>query len=267
VTEPRVRTEIEGPIAHVWLNRPDKLNGIELDMLPGLLYAAAAIRRNRDVRVVILQGAGESFCAGLDFAAAGKKPSRVVRFFVPNPFRGTNLFQQALWTWRELPVPVIAVTRGHVFGGGFQLAVAADFRFTTPDCQWSILEAKWGLVPDMSGTVPLSELVPADVAKRLVMTGEVFSGQQAADYGLATGVADDPMKPAMELVDALIARSPDSVSASKKLLNRSRRGGLRGAFRRERRYQLRMFRSPNTKVARKAGMTKTEPNFGPRRFR
>ena len=79
MTEPRVRTEIEGQIAHVWLNRPDKLNGIELDMLQGLLDAAAAIKRNRDVRVVILQGAGESFCAGLDFAAAGKKPSRVVR--------------------------------------------------------------------------------------------------------------------------------------------------------------------------------------------
>ena len=92
---------------------------------------------------------------------------------MPNPLRGTNRFQQALWAWRELPVPVIAVTRGHVFGAGIQLALAADFRFTTPDCQWSVLEAKWGLVPDMSGTVPLAELTTADVAKRLVMTGEV----------------------------------------------------------------------------------------------
>ena len=74
------------------------------------------------------------------------------------------------------------------------------------------------------------------------------------------------MKPALELVDALLARSPDSVSASKKLLNRSRRGGLRGAFGRERRYQLRMFRSPNTKIARKAGMERSEPEFQPRTF-
>ena len=267
MTEPMVITEIDGPIAYVWLNRPDKLNGIVLETLEGLLVAAAEIRRNRDVRVVVLQGKGNSFCAGLDFAEAGKSSkARLARFFIPNPLRGTNVFQQSLWAWRELPVPVIAVTRGHVFGGGIQLALAADFRFTTPDCQWSVLEAKWGLVPDMSGTVPLTELTTADVAKRLVLTGEVFSGDQAVAYGLATGVAEDPMKPALELIDALMARSPDSVSASKKLLNRSRRGGLRGAFARERRYQLRMFRSPNTAVARKAGMAKTEPKFRPRTF-
>ncbi len=267
MSEQPVLTEIDGPVAHVRLNRPDKLNGLTLEVLEGLVDAAAAIRRNRDVRVVLLQGEGPSFCAGLDFAEAGKSSKlRLARFFLPNPLRGTNLFQRANWAWRELPVPVIAVTRGHVFGGGIQLALAADFRFTTPDCQWSVLEAKWGLVPDMSGTVPLAELTTADVAKRLTMTGEVFSGEQAVEYGIASDVAEDPMKPALELVDALLARSPDSVSASKKLLNRSRRGGLRGAFGRERRYQLRMFRSPNTKIARKAGMERSEPEFRPRTF-
>ena len=267
MTEPRVLTEIDGPVAYVWLNRPDKLNGVELDMLQGLLDAAAEIRRNRDVRAVVLQGKGDSFCAGLDFAAAGKSSkARIAQFFLANPLLGTNRFQRALWAWRELPVPVIAVTRGHVFGAGIQLALAADFRFTTPDCQWSVLEAKWGLVPDMSGTVPLAELTTADIAKRLVMTGEVFSGEQAVEYGLATGSSDDPIKPALELIDALVARSPDSVAASKRLLNRSRRGGLRAAFRRERRYQLRMFLSANTKAARRAGMSGSEPDFGPRTF-
>ena len=267
MTEPRVLTEIDGPVAHVWLNRPDKLNGVDLGLLQGLLDAAAEIRRNRDVRVVVLQGKGDSFCAGLDFAEVGQSSKvSLARFFISNPLRGTNLFQQSLWAWRELPVPVIAVTRGHVFGAGIQLALAADFRFTTPDAQWSILEAKWGLVPDMSGTVPLSELTTADVAKRLTMTGEVFSGEQAVAYGLASGSAEDPMKPALELVDALLARSPDSVSASKKLLNRSRRGGLRGAFARERRYQFQMLRSANAKIARAAGMKRTEPEFKPRTF-
>ena len=172
MTEQRVLTEIDGPVAYVWLNRADKLNGVDVDMLQGLLDAAAAIRRNRDLRVVVIQGKGDSFCAGLDFAQAGKtSKARLARFFIPNPLRGTNLFQQSLWAWRELPIPVVAVTRGHVFGAGIQLALAADFRFTTPDCQWSVLEAKWGLVPDMSGTVSLAELTTADVAKRLVMTG------------------------------------------------------------------------------------------------
>lgn len=266
MAEPHVVTEIEGPIARVWLNRPDKLNGITFDLLQGLMDAAERIEADPNVRAVLLEGRGPSFCAGLDFAAVMGDRKKVTRWFLPNPLKGTNRFQRPLWVWRELSVPVVAVTRGHVFGGGIQLALAADFRFTTPDCQWSVLEAKWGLVPDMSGTVPLSELVGADLAKRLVLTGEVFSGEQAAEYGLASGVADDPTKPALELIDQIIARSPDSVAASKKLLNQTRRGSVRRAFALERRFQSAMFKAPNTAIARKAGAARTEPEFGPRTF-
>lgn len=266
MTSAAVTTRIEGHLAYVSLNRPEKLNGVDFEVLDGLLEAAAGLRRNRDVRAVVLQGEGSSFCAGLDFATVSPQRKKVAAFFLTPPWRATNGFQQALWAWRELPVPVIAVTRGHVFGAGIQLALAADFRFTTPDAQWSVLEAKWGLVPDMSGTVPLVELVGADVAKRLAMTGEVLSGSEAVEIGLASGVADDPLKPALELVDAIVARSPDSVAATKKLLNDVRLGGLRSAFRRERVYQLRMFRSPNTAIARRAGMKRETPEFGPRTF-
>jgi enoyl-CoA hydratase/carnithine racemase len=266
MTSSAVTVHREGPVAHVVLNRPEKLNGVDFEVLQGLLDAAETVRRDREVRAVVLRGAGDSFCAGLDFASVGPQKAKVARFFLTLPWRATNGFQQALWAWRELPVPVIAVTHGHVFGAGIQLALAADFRFTTPDAQWSVLEAKWGLVPDMSGTVPLVELVGADVAKRLAMTGEVVPGSEAVTLGLASGVADDPMKPAMELVDAIVARSPDSVAATKKLLNQVRLGGLRAAFRRERLYQLAMFRSPNTAIARKAGMKREQPEFGPRRF-
>ncbi len=266
MAEAHVVTEIEGPIAHVWLNRPDKLNGITFDLLEGLLDAANRIEADPNVRAVLLEGRGSSFCAGLDFGQVMTDKKKVARFFLANPFTGMNKFQSPLWAWRNLSVPVIAVTRGHVFGGGIQLALAADFRFTTPDCQWSILEAKWGLVPDMSGTVPLAELVGADLAKRLVMTGEVFSGEQAAEYGIASGVADDPTKPALELVDQLLARSPDSVAASKRLMNETRGASVRRAFALERKYQRAMFKSPNTAIARKAGMAKTEPEFEQRHF-
>jgi len=266
MAEPHVVTEIEGPLARVWLNRPDKLNGITFDLLDGLVAAADRIGSDPNVRAVLMEGRGPSFCAGLDFGEVMTDKKRVARYFVPNPFRGTNRFQRPLLVWRQLPVPVIAVTRGHVFGGGIQLALAADFRFTTPDCQWSILEAKWGLVPDMSGTVPLAELVGADLAKRLVMTGEIFSGERAVEYGIASGVADDPVKPALELVDQLSARSPDSVAASKRLLNETRRGSVRHALAIERRLQRAMFASPNTAIAREAGLARTEPRFGPRTF-
>lgn len=268
MSEPRVITEIDGPIARVWLNRPDKLNGLDIDLLEQLTVAARSLRANTAVRVVVIEGRGDSFCAGLDFAAAAKEPKlRIVKFALPNPFRGTNGFQECFWAWRNLPMPVIAITRGHVFGGGIQLALACDFRFSTPDCQWSVLEAKWGLVPDMSGTVSLVELVGADVAKRLTMTGEIISGEQAHAYGLVTGVDAHPDKLAQELIDAIIARSPDSVAASKRLLNLVQRGSVRSAFARERWSQLAMFRTKNAAIARKAGMKGETPEFGPRVFK
>lgn len=263
----RVLVDIDGPIAYVWLNRPDKLNGVDLDMLADLLAAAKKIRANRELRAVIIQGKGDAFCAGLDFGSAMKDPKRIVRFFVPNPLKGTNLFQQANWAWRELPIPVIAVTHGRCYGAGLQLALAADFRFTTPDCEWSVLEAKWGLVPDMSGTVPLGEVVAPDVAKQLTMTGEIVTGKQAEKIGLVTGSSADPLKQALLLVEKISTRSPDSVAATKKLLNQTRRSRPRRAFHLERALQLGMFLTKNAGIARKANFAKEEPRFLPRTFK
>jgi enoyl-CoA hydratase/carnithine racemase len=265
MSEPRVLTEIDGPIAYVTLNRPDKLNGVDLDMIDELIAAATTLRRNRDIRAVVLQGNGRSFCAGLDFGAAFKDKKRVARYFFAGP-RAVNRFQRVNQVWRELPVPVIAVVQGHCYGAGLQLAACADFRFTTPDATWSILEAKWGLVPDMAGTVPFSELLPADVAMRLAMTGEQLSGERAVELGLATEASADPLQAARALVDQICERSPDAVAATKRLVYGTRRGSLRGVYRLERQLQARMFKARNTTIARKAGAAKEQPQFGPRTF-
>lgn len=265
MTEPRVLTEIDGQIAYVTLNRPDKLNGIDLLTIDELIAAATSLTGNRDIRAVVLQGKGRSFCAGLDFGAAFADKKKVARFFLAGP-RSVNRFQRVNQVWRELPVPVIAVIQGHCYGAGLQLVSCADFRFTTPDATWSILEAKWGLVPDMAGTVPFSELLPADVAMRLSMTGEQFSGERAAELGLATEVSDDPLKAALALVDQIAERSPDSVAATKRLVYGTRRGTARQAYRLERKLQKIMFGSRNTTIARKAGTAKETPVFGPRTF-
>lgn len=265
MTEPRVLTEIDGPIAYVTLNRPDKLNGVDLDTIDELIAAATTLRSNREIRAIVLQGKGRSFCAGLDFGAAFKDKKRVARYFFAGP-RLVNRFQRVNQVWRELPVPVIAVVQGHCYGAGLQLAACADFRFTTPDATWSILEAKWGLVPDMAGTVPFSELLPADVAMRLAMTGEQFSGERAVELGLATEASADPLQAARELVDLIAERSPDAVAATKRLVYGTRRGSLRTVYRLERHLQARMFKARNTTIARKAGMAKQAPEFGPRTF-
>lgn len=257
----RVSTEFRDDVAHVTMTRPDKLNGLDLEMLRGLVEAARVIRRRRDVRAVVLRGAGDAFSAGLDFASVGKQPVQLVRAFLRAPGSATNLFQEACWAWRKLPVPVIAVVHGRCYGGGLQLALAADFRVTTPDCEFSVLEAKWGLVPDMTATVTLRELVGMDLAKRLTMTGEAFTGRRAAELGIATSVSEAPLEAADELVAELVTRSPDSVAATKALFHRTRHVSPRRAFRIESRIQRQLMMRPNHKIARAAGMAKELPRF------
>lgn len=265
MTEPRVLTEIDDQIAYVWLNRPDKLNGVDLELIEELIAAAESLKANREIRAVVLQGKGRSFCAGLDFGAAFKDRKKVARFFIAGP-RLVNKFQKVTTIWRELPVPVIAVVHGHCYGAGVQLAAGADFRFTTPDATWSILEAKWGLVPDMGGTVPFGDLMKADDVMRLSMTGEQITGARAAELGLASEVSDDPLTAALVLVEAIAERSPDSVAATKQLVYANRRGSLRAALRLERRLQAKMFKSVNTKIAREAATAKQPASYKPRTF-
>lgn len=117
-----------------------------------------------------------------------------------------NLAQDTAYLWRELPVPVIAALHGMCFGGGMQIALGADFRFATPDCKLSIMETKWGIIPDMSASITLRELVPIDVAKELTMTARVISGVEAAQLGLVTRCAEDPIEEANKLAKEIVNR-------------------------------------------------------------
>ena len=262
----RVKTELRDGVAYVTLNRADKFNGLDWDMLQGLVAAARAVRQDRSVRAVILQGAGPAFCAGLDFGSFSKTPVRMIRGFLKYGVKSTNLFQEACWCWRELPVPVLVVLHGRCYGGGMQIALAADFRFATPDCELSILEAKWGLIPDMTGTVTLRELVPIDVAKRLTMTGVMFSGTEAKAMNLVTEVAEDPLAAAEALVAQLKARSPDSVAATKSLFQQTWAVSVNAAFAIESRIQRILIMGRNHKIARTANFKKVAPEFVDRSF-
>jgi enoyl-CoA hydratase/carnithine racemase len=262
-----VAHEVHDGIAHVRLTRADKLNALTLQTLDELVATAHELRRDRTLRAVVLSGDGESFCAGLDFASVMKSPAGIVKAFVPLPWRGTNTFQEACWAWRRLPVPVIAAVEGHCYGGGLQLALAADFRVAAPDSEWSVLEARWGLIPDMTGVRTLSELVGIDTAKRLTMTAQMLSGKEAADLGLVTELAADPVAAATELAHEIAGRSPDSVAAAKRLFNRSWSASPRATFARERLEQLVLLASANTKAAREAAFRKASPVFGRRTLR
>lgn len=250
----RVTFDGAGPIAQVRLSRPDKLNGLDLPMLRELVDVARRIERDKSVRAVVLSGEGEAFSAGLDFGSVAKQPAAVARAFAKVPrLQKLNLFQRACWAWRELPVPVVAALHGRCYGGGLQLALACDFRVSTPTCELSVMEAKWGLVPDMTGSVTLRELVPIDVAKRLTMTAEVFSGERALRLGLVTELADDPLPAAEDLAREVSARSPDAVASTKRLFHKSWTASERKAFWVETREQARLLRTENHRRARKSG--------------
>jgi enoyl-CoA hydratase/carnithine racemase len=257
----RVEHTSVGPIAHVQLNRPDKHNALTLPLLAGLTRAAKQAAKDRTLRAVIISGAGKSFSAGLDFGSLAGKQKSILRTFVPNLLQGSNGFQNPAWHWRRVPVPVIAVVHGHCYGGGLQIALGADFRFATPDADFSILEAKWGLIPDMSASAALSQLTGIDTAKRLTMTGEMFSAAHAKEIGLVTGVADDPHAEAHALIEKIAARSPDSVASTKKLFEKTWSRSPRFSFPVEQVLQLRLLRSKNHAIARKAGMSRETPVF------
>jgi enoyl-CoA hydratase/carnithine racemase len=258
----RLLLDVRDGVAHVTLNRGAKYNGLDMPMLHALAAMPARIAADRDIRVVVLAGDGPAFCAGLDFASVGKASAfTMARSFLKVPGQPTNLFQRACWAWRELPVPVVAVLHGHCFGGGLQLALAADFRFATPDCELSVLEGKWGLIPDMTGSVTLRELVGMDVAKRLTMTAETIDGRQALEYGLVTGVSDEPLKEAEALAGQLIARSPDAIALTKRLFHRTWTQSPRWAFWNETVLQARLMAGANHKIARKAGLMREIPAY------
>lgn len=227
-------------IADVRLDRPDKLNALSLDMLRTLRDTARALRREPGLRAVVVSGNGRSFCAGLDLASAARRPGAVARAFVPSP-RGTNLFQEACWAWRRLPVPVVAAVHGHVIGAGVQIALAADLRVTAPDARWSVKEVARGLVPDMSGIRALTQLVGIETAKRLTLTAEEVTGADAARLGLAGTVADAPREEAFTLAARVAAHRPEAVAAAKRLLDRHWSAGDRRTFGAERRAQLRLL--------------------------
>jgi len=251
-------------IAQVRLARPDKLNALTLPLLDELISTARTLGRDRTLRAIVLAGEGDSFCAGLDFASTLKRPADVAKAFTPRPWRGTNVFQEAAWAWRRVPVPVIAAVHGHCLGGGVQIALGADFRFATPDSTWSVLEGKWGIIPDMSGVQALSELVGIDTAKRLTMTAEMLSGKQAHDLGLVTELDPDPVAAATAFAQRLAERSPDALAAAKRIFDDTWHRSARRTFARERIEQAFLLFAANTKIARKAALEKVAPAYKPR---
>ncbi len=245
-----VKVSIENRIATVSLNRPEKLNGLNYPVFKDFLACAKQLKKDKSLRVIILKGEGESFTAGLDFGEMMKSYSNIAKLFLKLPFiTKANDFQRMSQVWRDMPIPVIAVIHGHCFGGGMQIAMGADFRFSTEDAQLSIMEMKWGLIPDMGIMSIISAHVRQDIAKELIMTGRIFSGVQAQEYGLVMRACSNPMAAALELAERLASQSPTAVSAAKRLCHNTWHKSQRQALFWERWIQTGVLGRANQRIA------------------
>jgi enoyl-CoA hydratase/carnithine racemase len=258
MTSERVSIQVADGIADVRLNRPDKLNALDLAMFTALSEAPAAIAARDDVRAVVLSGNGRAFCAGIDLAALGGQPLDDIQ---ARTHGVANLFQSAAWGWRELAVPVIAAIHGFAFGGGLQIALGADIRVVTPDARLAVMEARWGLVPDMGGIALLRGLVRDDVARDLTYTARQVSGTEALALGLATRVADDARGAATELAAQIAANSPRSVRSAKRLFGFAQDAGAAEILLAESREQEKLLAGPDVAEILAAHADKRAPRF------
>jgi enoyl-CoA hydratase/carnithine racemase len=255
----RVTIAITEGVADVRFNRADKLNALDAAQMNAIAAAIEQLANMKGLRCVVLSGEGRGFCAGVDLDYLA---GNVASLSLTERTHGiANLVQQIAFGWRTLPVPVIAAVHGVVVGGGFQIMLGADVRIAAPDTQLSLLEARWGLVPDMGGIALLRGLVRDDVARELTYTARKFGAEEAAALGLITRIAFDPYTEAMTLARQIAATSPDAVRAAKRLFNLAADAPTIDILLAEAREQEVLLASANHKETLRAAAEKRAPVF------
>jgi enoyl-CoA hydratase/carnithine racemase len=261
MTEQRVKVDIADHVATVTLTRPDKHNALDIPMFAAIIDAAEQVAAEPGVRAVVVHGEGKSFCSGLDIAgvmANGGVEGMLDRLNGDAP----NWFQRPAYDWiRLVPVPVIAAIHGNCLGGGLQIALGADIRIATPDARLSVMEVKWGLIPDMSISRTLPRLVGIDVAKELTYTGRIFSGLEGLQLGVVTRLDEDPLIAARALATEIASKSPDAVRGAKRLFDEAWNEPPADSLALEASIQRTLLGSPNQLAAVTAGITKQPAEF------
>jgi enoyl-CoA hydratase/carnithine racemase len=265
MNDQRVSLEIKDSIAWVHLDRPNKRNALDLRMFRAIDRVSKRLRKDREIRAVIVQGRGEDFCSGLDVKSIMQDRSSMLSLLFKWLPGQANLAQRVSVNWRSIPVPVIMVIQGRCWGGGLQIALGADFRFVHTDASLSVMEGKWGLIPDMGGNLVLREILSKDTALRLAMTAEEIDAKNALDLGLVTHVSEAPLEHALKLVANISDRSPDAVAAVKKLYHRTWYKPDWLMLARESWYQVRIILGKNQRVAvRRQVDDGKKPGYHPR---
>jgi len=258
----RLKVNIEGHVADVMLNRPEKYNALDLQMFEALNEAADNLSKERSVRAIVLHGAGDHFCAGIDVSVLTDPDVSIdASMLAPIAPSAANLFQRAAYGWRELKVPVICALRGTTFGGGLQVALGADLRYSAADGQFSIMESKWGIIPDMAISATARHVVRPDHLKELAWSARIFDAAEARDLGIITAIQDDPLAAAHKVAQACAAKSPEAIRGIKKLVNEAWHLSEPEALALEAKLQLGLLGAPNQAEAVLANLEKRPPKF------
>lgn len=257
-----VTLSVDGHIAQVTLNRPDKHNAVNLEMFDALGNVAQQLAGNESLRAVVLHGAGPNFCAGIDIEIFRRDELVIdAQSMAPVEPSPANRFQRAAYAWRELPVPVICAITGVAFGAGLQIALGADLRYASADASLSIMEIKWGLIPDMAISTTMRGLLPVDRVKELAWSGRVVDADEALQLGLVTAIHDDPLAAAMHYANSICAKSPDAIQSMKRLCNSAWQMSESEALRLEAELQLGVLGEENQLEAVMANVEKRVPEF------
>jgi enoyl-CoA hydratase/carnithine racemase len=258
----KISVDAKAHIADVVLNRADKLNALDINMFSALGEAADSIASDNSVRAVVLRGAGGNFCAGIDLSVLTDS-SLDFQSALASPLdpSAANLFQRAAYAWRELPIPVVCAVEGVAFGAGLQIALGADIRYAAPDARLSIMEAKWGLIPDMGISTTLRNLVAPDRVKELSWSARILDSEEARSFGLVTAVTDDPVRAARQLCIECAAKSPEAIRGIKTLVNQAWQISEADSLALEARLQSEIIGSPNQLAAVNANLRKSKPEF------
>jgi enoyl-CoA hydratase/carnithine racemase len=269
MSEERVSITIEGGVADVRLTRADKMNALDPAMFAGIIAAGERLKTEKGLRAVVVSGEGKAFCAGLDMGNFAKMAdgsrksgeSSTGGNLTARAHGDSNAAQYVAMVWRDVPVPVIAAVHGVALGGGFQLMLGADMRYVAPDAKLSVLEIKWGLVPDMGGVELMRHFMRDDVIRELTYTGRIFTGEEALGLGVATRVTTTPREDALALAREIAGKSPTAIRAAKRLMNLSNKGTAREILQAESDEQIALIGSPNQVEAIMSNIEKRTANY------
>lgn len=256
----RVTISIAGGVADVRLNRPDKMNALDPAMFDAIARAGETLRSAHGLRAIVLSGEGRAFSAGLDIASFAEQGG-MEKALLERSHGLSNRFQHAAMLWRELPMPVIAALHGICFGGGLQIALGADIRIASPDTRLSVMEIKWGLVPDMGAFVLTPGLVRDDVMRELTYSGRELGAEEARALGLVTRLSAHPHEAAMDYAREVASRNPDAIRAAKRLFDVAHENDAAAVLLAESKEQASVLGCPNQREATAANWEKRAPVF------